>query len=348
MDETGKKWFEIKGSDRDIVVSARIRLARNLKGIPFPGRLEESVAAKILGDAFKSLKNTASGSRFSVIDLTKAERAFALSLMERHLISPEMVEGKGVRGVIVSGDEGVSIMVNEEDHLRIQVIGVGLCLDKCLETADRIDDVLDSSLEYAFDEKLGYLTRCPTNLGTGLRASVMLHLPALCETGGVKGMFQSLSKLGFAVRGIYGEGTSARGSLFQVSNQLTLGFTERELIGRMNEVVERLINEERETRRKLIEKNELKVSDGISRALGTLKFARALSSDEAISLLSQMRLGVSEGIVTGMSCEEIDEIFTSVQPGSMAQMKTGLERADRHKVRADILRGKFSPAEIKD
>ena len=331
-----RKWFEKKGTDSDVVVSSRIRLARNVRDLPFPGRMNEQSAAALLDRVENAL--AASGTlHFSRHDFHKMDEVSRGAMVERHLVSRELESGTLPRGVFLSEDEGASIMVGEEDHLRIQIIGSGLCLEDCLEDARRLDTLLDETLGFAFQEKLGYLTACPTNLGCGLRASVMLHLPAMTESGGIREVIRAAGKVGLTVRGMYGEGTKAVGSLYQISNALSLGFTEQELLERLETAVRSIIDGERKLRRRLAEENTAYLENRVYRALALLKAARMVSSEEALSLLSDARLGA--GVVQGVDTDVIDRLLWEIGPCSVTQSDRNAVTAERRDAaRANIVR----------
>ncbi len=317
MSESKPKWYESVGEMGDIVISSRIRLARNLAEHPFPARLGASAARDILDRVADFITGSAGGAEFELVDLSRADALTIGSLVERHLISPELASKGGSRGAVLSRDESVSVMINEEDHLRIQVLGSGLCLNECMKKADMLDDLLEGHFSYAWDDRLGYLTHCPTNLGTGLRASVMLHLPAHTDTGEIRQLAATLGKLGFAVRGLYGEGSAAVGSMFQVSNQLTLGPTEQETLDRLVQVVKSTIDRERFLRAKMEEENPTFLPDKVWRAYGILKYARKISAGEAMELLSVVREGVSIGEIKGVDMALLNRLIWSIQPNQL-------------------------------
>jgi protein arginine kinase len=292
-----KMWYMQNGKEGDIVLSTRVRLARNLSDFPFPGNLTPEKQREVVDVVASAMASSDVGNDFKLIDMTTLTELERLQLVEKHLISRDLATGDGVRAVLLSTDESVSIMINEEDHLRIQVLGTGLCLDDCLKKAMRIDDALDRTLKYAFDEKLGYLTKCPTNLGTGMRASAMLHLPALTQGNAIRELSASVGKLGFVIRGLYGEGSVAKGALYQISNQLTLGFDEETIVKRLSDVVEQMIEHERNYREQARKSGKLWLEDKIWRSAGILTYARSISTDEAMQLLSDLRLGASLGII---------------------------------------------------
>lgn len=335
------KWYELNGEMSGIAISTRIRLARNLSDYPFPARLSASAAATILEKVSDFLTSESeNGQTYTLTDLSLADKVTAGALVERHLISPELAAKSGSRGVVLSEDESVSIMINEEDHLRIQVLGTGLCLAECLEKANEVDDKLDGEFTYAWNEKLGYLTGCPTNLGTGLRASVMLHLPAHTESGEIRSLTMSLGRLGFAVRGIYGEGSAALGSLYQISNQFSLGPTEKETIERLEKVVKSTIEHEQELRERYNKRHENAEADRAWRAYGLLKYARKLSSAEAMGLLSDLRRGVVSGEVNDVEIPLLNTLLWSVQPNEIKIMHgdTNMDSNKRDAARATMVR----------
>ncbi|MEX1223079.1 MAG: protein arginine kinase, partial [Pirellulales bacterium] len=273
LTETSGEWLKGSGPDSDIVISSRIRLARNLADFPFISRATELDRSEIE----KRLRGIVRGDDLqltlhylNVAELTEVDRQF---LVERQLISRELAESSGARGVAISQDEQVSLMINEEDHLRMQIMHSGFDLVSAWEQLNAIDDAVENKLTYAFNEQLGYLTACPTNVGTGMRVSVMLHLPALVITRQIEKVFRSLHKISLAVRGLYGEGSQAMGDFYQISNQITLGRSEEELIEQVSDVVPKLINYERIARKFLMKENQESLHDRVSRAFGILSTA---------------------------------------------------------------------------
>lgn len=344
------KWMEGTGPCNEVVVSSRIRLARNLSGFPFPhfssdenaGEVKELVKNAILGnDDFKEIGD------FSYVELQNIDEIDREILVEKHLVSPQHIEKPENRAVFVTQDESVSIMVNEEDHLRIQCLLPGLQLEELWNTADRIDDLLEDKLDYSYSEKKGYLTSCPTNVGTGLRASVMLHLPSLVMAKQINQMVILISQLGLAVRGYYGEGTEAHGNLFQISNQVTMGQTEEEIIKNLMTVTNQIVAQEKATREAIFRDKRLFLEDRIFRAIGTMRFARMTSSQEALKNISEMRLGLELGILKGISYEKINELIVLTRPAFMIK-KAGctLNASERDILRADIIREKMKEVKI--
>lgn len=288
-------WYKEK-QDNDIIVSTRVRLARNLSKYPFPNTLNEEGRKKVtdeLSDAILKSGSTLSKT-FSYKAMSELSKGEKQQLSEKHLISPNMAKSD-VGGVLISEDENMSVMLLEEDHLRLQIILGGFRLKEAWELADKVDNVIEESAEYAFSEKFGYLTACPTNTGTGMRASVMMHLPALTITNNMNKIISSASALGLTVRGLYGEGSKAYGNLYQVSNQVTLGVSEEEIISNLENIVGQIEKHEADAREKL--KGNSQLADRLWRAYGTLKFARIISSKEAKALISEVILGRNMGII---------------------------------------------------
>jgi protein arginine kinase len=334
-----KKWKAISGKESDIVVSTRVRLARNLADYPFPGRLTPAKEREVVDAVAAVMASSPIGNSLKLVEINPLSETERRAMMERHLISQELVDGKGTRAVLLSEEAGISIMINEEDHLRIQVLGSGLCLNECLKRAIEIDDILDRSLRYAFDENLGYLTKCPTNLGTGIRASVMLHLPALTQSGAIRSIAANAGKLGFAVRGMFGEGSEAKGSLYQISNQMTLGFDEETIVERLSDALRQIIGHERKYRSEAVKHMKLQLEDRVWRSAGTLSYARSISTDEAMQLLSDIRMGSSLGLIEA-DLEKLNSLLWEIQPANLikASGKDTLTPEERDIRRAALLR----------
>ncbi len=337
-------WLHASGPESDVVVSSRLRLARNLAEFPFFTRLAGAQRAEVI----QEIENAVKGSNFLKLahfinfdKLTKLDKQF---LLERHLVSRELVTEEGKSAVAITPDEMVSLMVIEEDHLRLQVFQSGLNLVEAWRIIDEIDTEMEKKLDYAFDANLGYLTACPTNVGTGIRASCMLHLPSLVLTKQVHKVLQALSKLNLAVRGLYGEGTQASGNFFQFSNQITLGQPEDEIISNLEGVIRQVISHEREARDYLRKKKKNKMEDQIWRALAILKAARMISSSEAIQLLSLVQVGVDVEILKGqVTHTDLNQLFLLIQPAHL-QKAAGkeLSATERDIRRADRIREYFS------
>ncbi len=333
------EWLQGSGPESDIVISSRIRLARNLAAYPFVGRAGESDRSEIetvLKECVLGIEKDQKLLYLDVEELPGIDRQF---LVERHLISREHAESQGTRSVAIDHDERFSLMINEEDHLRIQVMQSGLDLEDVWQRIDRIDDLVEKRLTYAFHDKLGYLTACPTNVGTGMRVSVMLHLPALVLTQQIEKVFRSLQKINLAVRGLYGEGSQAMGDFYQISNQITLGRSEPELIKQVGDIVPVIIDYERQAREFLIKESREKLNDRISRAYGILRTAQTISSEETMHLLSSVRMGVNLGLIEGLEIPAVNEMFIQTQPAHLQKL-TGseLDSDDRNIERARYLR----------
>jgi len=323
----------------EAVVSTRIRLARNLKEYPFPVRLSDDKAQEIVEKVGEALNDC--GIKFHRVDSNNVSDAVLMSMIERHLVSPDFLSKDKGRAVYLSDDNTVSIMVNEEDHIRLQVIKDGFELDEAFEIADQIDNILSKKLSFAFHERLGYLTQCPTNLGTGMRASVMLHLPALDMSGTVYRIGANLSKLGLTMRGLYGESTKPAGAFFQLSNQVTLGISEKAAIENLKNITTQLISQEMRAREGLL--NRIEIEDKICRALGILKSARLMDHNEAMQLLSLVRLGVTSKKLETLSADSIDKLIVEIQPASiMSRYGENMNAAERDIKRAGIIRERFN------
>lgn len=329
------KWYIEKGAEGDVALSTRIRLARNIADFPFPSKLD----IKGKNEICSLLRGVLAGEGaddFKYIDMNSLTPSQAVSLAERHLISPEFTTNRDGRGLLLTDDESVSIMICEEDHIRLQVMKAGLSLDEAFETADKIDNKLDAALDYAFDDRIGYLTQCPTNLGTAMRASVMLHLPALTATGKISSIASTVSKLGLTIRGAYGEGTSARGCIYQMSNRITLGITERAALDNLRAITLQIAAQERAAQEVVLKSPA--EEDKVFRAMGILKNARILSGDEFMELISLVRMGTAKGLF-GFSLEKINELIVNMQPATInAAHGKSLEPSERDAMRAKSIR----------
>ncbi|MDW7673781.1 MAG: protein arginine kinase [Bacillota bacterium] len=338
------KWMESEGPNCEIVISSRVRLARNIEGISFPHQLSTEEAKDMVEKVGKAIENksTLLVGQLRSFSLNKESLVDQQILMEKHLVSPNFLKQDIPKAFIVNDDDSVSIMVNEEDHLRIQCLLPGLQLEKALEMANQLDDCLEQTLNYAFNEELGYLTTCPTNVGTGLRASVMLHLPGLVLTGQHNRALATLSQIGLTVRGIYGEGTDAKGNLFQISNQITLGTDEKEIINNLEVVTKKIIEQEEQARKLLVKEGNESIADKVFRALGLLTHARVISSNEAISLLSDVRLGIDIGYITDVDRKTLTELMVLISPGYLQKVADQeLTVGDRDIRRAVVIREKL-------
>lgn len=326
----------------DVVISTRIRLARNLKDFPFPCKLNSQGREKVIEKVRDAVKksNSPVASDFSFIKMSELTSSQSVSLVEKRLVSPEFISETDGRALLISKDECFSIMINEEDHIRLQVITKGLSLEQAYDTADKLDTLLDENLDFAFDKKLGYLTQCPTNLGTGMRASVMLHLPALEKSRAINRIAGNLSKLGLTIRGAHGEGTEPKGALYQLSNQVTLGISEKAAIENLKNITEQLIAQENQARERLC--SSIDIQDAISRSLGILRSALVISHDEALKLLSNVRLGIVSKQITDVSTETIDKLMLAVEPATLTvTLNKNLSAHDRDIERANLIRAEL-------
>ncbi len=335
-------WMKGTGPHSDVVMTSRVRLARNLRGYPFPGFSQERQRIELLERArpvVEDLPEMRDGYSEDYTDLSKIRKQV---LVERHLVSREHAARSSGCAVVVDRKQSISIMINEEDHFRIQGIRPGLNLTSAFEVVDRVDTELESLLPYAFDPKLGYLTACPTNLGTGMRASVMLHLPALVLTEQINPVIKAIGKIGLAVRGLYGEGTEALGNLFQISNQHTLGEAEPEIIAQIEKVIEGVVRSEVTARAKLKEDHQTMLRDQIGRAFAILRYAHILTSKEALNLLSMLRLGADLDLVSNCDRSLIDMLLLEIQPAHL-QLNAARELSpeERDSMRAELTRARL-------
>lgn len=333
-------WMDGDQEHGDIVMSTRIRLARNINGLRFPRAFGEEEALTVDRNISAALLDANELSvNFAHFNLTAHSILQKQILVEKHLISPQLAQKEKTGSVLISNDELVSVMINEEDHIRIQVLEPGLNLTEALIKANEIDRYLENHLEYAFDEKYGYITCCPTNVGTGLRASVMLHLPALTMTNQIRAVISMMPRLGLVVRGMYGEGTEAVGNYYQLSNQVTLGKSEEEIIQDLQIVVEQIYLKEAEARKAMLAHASIAISDKVHRALGVLKNARILSNDEAASCLSNVRLGIDLSVIQRIPNEVLNKCMLIIQPGFLQQYAGKiLNSHERNVYRATLIR----------
>ena len=332
-------WLTGTGEESDVVISSRVRLARNAAGHRFMSRASLDERRELAAKLHDAVARACREWDIEYLDLEALSSIDRLLLVERHLISKEHAEAEGPRGVAVANDETVTVMVNEEDHLRMQVIEGGFEIDRAWERINRIDDAIEAEVPYAFDGQYGYLTACPTNVGSGLRASVMLHLPALTMTRELQRVFTAAAKIDFIVRGLYGEGTQGQGDFFQVSNQKTLGRSEAEIVRNLSVVIPQIIRYERKVRLTLFKEHRRQVEDRLWRAYGILANARLVSSEEALHLLSQLRMGVNLGLVKDIDTPTINRLFILMRPAHLQKMEgRELDAQERDMVRADFLR----------
>ncbi|MHC4123821.1 MAG: ATP--guanido phosphotransferase [Planctomycetota bacterium] len=308
------EWFNGKGPLSDIVISSRVRLARNLAGHKFLSRCSAKEKAEILEKLKKVLISLKLGDKIFYISVDQAPLLDRNLLVERHLISRHHAFGKGPRGVIIAQKEFFTAMINEEDHLRIQVLKPGCQLSCCFEQINQIDDMIEQSVNYAFSPQYGYLTACPTNLGTGIRVSVMLHLPAMKMTGQIEKFFGATKAMNLAIRGLFGEGTEATGDFYQLSNHVTLGVSEEIIVSQFeNSIIPEIVEYETNARNQLLTKESKALDDKISRAMALLRNASLISSQEALFLLSHLRLGINMRNRMAASTPAIDKLYELCQ-----------------------------------
>jgi len=348
IDEAVSPWMHEDGPDSDIVLSSRIRLARNFTNTTFPIIAKEEELEQIL-EFFKEHYATRSFQQYKdfefipINDLSRIEKRL---LVEKHLISPYMIKHVRPSAVMISKNEQVSIMVNEEDHIRLQMYLPGFQLEETLKRANELDDWLEEHIDYAFDERRGYLTSCPTNVGTGMRASVMMHLPALVLTRQMNHMIPAINQVGLVVRGIYGEGSEAIGNIFQVSNQITLGKSESDIVEDLGSIVQQLIKQEKRARARLVEQTGMRLEDRVFRSYGTLKYSRILESKEAARCLSNVRLGIDLGMIKGIPGQILNELMILTQPGFLQKYAERiLTPQERDVLRAELIRERLNMEE---
>lgn len=333
------KWYELPAPHEDIVLSSRIRLARNLSDFPFESRMSDDQRRQLADKVKAALQDIpVGGTPLSFVEMESLDEIKRYAMVERHEVSREFVKNPKNRMLGLSADESVSIMVNEEDHLRIQVMANGLNLSSAFQLCNEIDDALDAKVDYAFDEKLGYLTTCPTNLGTGLRASVMVHLPALEKSGLMNQLTATINKLGLTIRGTYGEGSKVLGSIYQISNQITLGITEQDAIQNLESIALQVIENEKHARESLLN-DKHRLEDVVCRSLGALRYARLLSSKEFFEEVSNVRLGISLGVIHDVEIPRLNRLMTLTGSASVCEREgKNLSPQDRDFVRAGIVR----------
>ena len=346
LTEHSGEWLRAAGPEADIVISCRIRLARNLSSFPFSNRASPHQKAEIEQYLKGRIDRLEFDPRLEYLNLANLSPVDRQLLVERQLISRELANSEGPRGVAFASNEIISIMANEEDHIRLQVIRSGFALDEAWQDADRLDDKLEERVPYAFSEELGYLTACPTNVGTGMRASVMMHLPALVLTKQIEKVFRALQKINLAVRGLYGEGSRASGDFYQISNQVTLGKSETTILNEIRDVVPNIINYERQARQLLTRENHQAVLDRVSRAFGTLRSATMMTSEETMDLLSSVRLGVNLGLIDDIDIRKVNELFIHTQPAHLQKLLgRPLDSEERNSERARFLRNRLRDAD---
>ncbi len=340
---TSGEWLRGTGPESDIVISSRIRLARNVADFPFPTRTEESTQREIEQLLKNHIEQLDSGTGLSYINIEDAAPLDRTFLVERQLISREHSEGTGARGACISPKETVSLMINEEDHLRMQVLRSGYDLDHAWCELNELDDRLEERVSFAFSDQFGYLTACPTNVGTGMRVSVMLHLPALVLTKEIQKVFQAMHKMNLAVRGLYGEGSQALGDFYQISNQVTLGRSEEQIIQNVKRVIPDILAYERRARQALVSADRQRLHDQVARAFGVLSSARQISSEETMEKLSSLRMGMTLGLLDNLEMSTVNELLMHIQPAHLQKNRGELlESSERNVVRAAYLRSRLA------
>jgi protein arginine kinase len=326
--------------NKDIVITSRIRLARNLKNYKFPIKMNQEEAQNIIKEVNSAINRV--NLNYKLIYMHELSNLQKSALIENHLISPALAEKNHTAAFLLSPDKKVSIMLNEEDHVRIQTIDKGMSLKECWNLSDKIDDVIEETVDYAFDHELGYVTSCPTNIGTGMRASVMIHLPALSITNQVEKLLYGVSQIGVAVRGVYGEGTKSLGHLYQISNQGTLGASEETLIEKITQVTDQIVEKEEKTREFLKKKNYDELEDEFYRAYGLLTNARRMTTEEAMRLISLVKLGKDMEMIKAADNIDLYNLMTKIQPSNLSSlMGKELLPNEMDNERAEIIRSEF-------
>ncbi|MGE5581679.1 MAG: protein arginine kinase [Bacillota bacterium] len=335
-------WINSDGEASDVALSSRVRLARNFKGIPFPNVAKDSQLGSITEEISRVIREKPPLEPLALIKVEELTPNDRFVLVEKHLCSPQFIERPHLRMLLVNQEQSISVMINEEDHLRIQALTPGFSLEGALTLANQVDDYLEENLDISFDERYGYLTACPTNAGTGLRASVMLHLPGLAIVDQVKKVLSALTHIGISIRGLYGEGTESLGDIYQISNSVTLGRNEVELNGNLKSVCRQVIERERAVREALLKDSKIQLEDRVCRSYGLLSQARMLTSQEALKLLSDVKLGVELGIIPGINKTTVKALMFMIR-ASILQKIAGkeLSPAERDYYRASLLRDKF-------
>lgn len=326
--------------NKNIVITSRIRLARNLKNYRFPAKMNQEEAEKVIQEVDSAIKRINMNYKLEYMkDLSDNQKN---NLIENHLISPALAEKKDKAAFLLSPDKKVSIMLNEEDHIRIQTLEKGMSLKECWDLSTKIDDVIEESVDYAFDHELGYVTSCPTNIGTGMRASVMIHLPALSITNQIEKLLYGVSQLGVAVRGVYGEGTKSLGHLYQISNQGTLGASEETLIDKITQIVRQIVEKEIKTREHIKKNNFEQLEDEFYRAYGLLTNARKMTTEEAMKLISLVKLGRDMEMINVAANKDLYGLMTKIQPSNLSVIfEKELLPKERDNKRAEIIRNEL-------
>lgn len=334
------KWYEQIVPDGDVVISSRIRLARNLEDYMFSPLLHEADAVKLV-DEVKNITSSLAeqdNRKYYACNIKTLSDIDKAAMVERHIVSPLLVDKEQTTGLILSEDETVSILINEEDHVRIQAIVGGMNLEMAYEVANRIDDIAYDKLHFAYDDKYGYMTSCPTNVGTGMRASCMVFLPALSSARMIQKLIEEVGRYGVTIRGIYGEGTKSLGNIYQISNQKTIGSSEVEIIQSLNRIVDQVMKQERKRREYMLSVNYDEIEDQVYRAYGILKYARQITSDDAMTYLSQIKFGADSGLIKFDREFNVHKMMMGVQPGSLQwTLGKNVGSNTRDKSRADYI-----------
>ncbi len=339
MAKTPAVWLCGEDSSSQVVLSSRIRLARNIASAPFPSRADTDNRERTLSFVRSALEKCKALARATFVSCNQLDDLDRTFMVERHLISMEFTQCRDFSALLIGEEENLSIMVNEEDHLRIQALAPGLEIRRAFKLASQVDDELSRTLEFAYDPTFGYLTACPTNTGTGMRASVLIHLPGLALTQEIEKVIAEISKVGLVVRGFYGEGSDVLGNLFQVSNQKTLGRSEQEIMDDLEGVTRRIIEREENARKRLFNEAKDQIEDKIWRAYGILRHARSLTSEEVLNMLSAVRLGIGTGVLTGVSLSQVNETLALTQPAHLQKyFGRRMEPGERDRVRAGLVR----------
>lgn len=333
--------FNAKSKDDGIVLTSRVRLARNIDKMPFPHILNKEQADEVINEVSAAVleSNSAVAKNFKLMRLRDVKPIERQSMVEKHLISMDLANNYQRAGLLIDKDEDVSIMINEEDHIRLQVLYPGFRIREAYDYASKLDDLIEEKMTYAYDSELGYLTSCPTNVGTGIRASVMLHLPALSATRNINNILNTVTQLGMTIRGLYGEGSNVMGNIYQISNQVTLGLSEEEIINNLIAVTQKIVDQEMKARSIILEKQRGEFEDSIYRSLGILKYARVMTSSECLNLLSRVRMGIEMGILKDVDMDTVNKLIVDSQPATL-QLKEGKELGtdERDFLRARVVR----------
>lgn len=334
-----KNWINESVDSKSIVISSRIRLARNFEGRPFPNKISEESGKELVNLIMENFESYYNLKNYKKMKLWEGNNEILHSYLEKHFISSKLIKNGNRAGIIINNEETVSIMLNEEDHIRLQCITSGFDLKEAYDMANKIDNFIESKMDYSFDEKLGYLTCCPTNLGTAMRASVMVHLPAITLNNEITRILKGLTQVGMTIRGLYGEGSEAYGNMYQISNQVSLGINEEEILNNLEAVVCEIMLQEKNARMKLLSNSEFEIKDKIFRALGILQNSYIIDLKESLNLMSYVRLGVENSIIESIDTSILNKLLIDVQPANLQlNLNKKLSTKERDIERARILR----------